>query len=487
MLLWTVMTHPTLIVEENDAGGITMGYKDTTDDDDAYYSGYTVGIWGVCISIVGALFTSSGLCLQKIVHKRVSADPSIGPLYKQPTYIAGIAYVVLGQLLKTLVNVLLPQSTIAPLSCQTIIYSTFFEYLFVDGEMSVKTGVSLLLSIVGIVIAMFGANFDDGEYSVTALADLFKREAAILCTALFITIIVTGRFYSNYESSFSSSTAGIIYIAFVSSLLSGWFSLSIKSALEIAKYTFLHGIKATTNVKHAFLWVLIASLPVLGFTKLRQVSYAMSVHHPLHFLPLYQSFAIIANAMCGIVYYNDFGANRVDASHVSLLKYMAGLGLVCLAVAILTHRYNSAKHFIQGMDVEEADSLLKWSYEDVDSMGNENGSFNESIGAISKTNIVNTVTSQVSVPGKKKSSSTSKSKVKRSQSATSTATPSTNLREIFSPFDEQDQDSLRIARRSYSTYTLPSGADPEVSTASQRALYVGSMSPNVKLTRQLDL
>jgi hypothetical protein len=123
--------------------------------------------------------------------------------------------------------------------------------------------------------------------------------------------------------------------------------LSIKSALEIAKYTFLHGIKATTNVKHAFLWILIASLPVLGFTKLRQVSYAMSVHHPLHFLPLYQSFAIIANAMCGIVYYNDFGANRVDASHVSLLKYMVGLGLVCLAVAILTHRYNSAKHFIQ--------------------------------------------------------------------------------------------------------------------------------------------
>ena len=121
----------------------------------------TYSLRGVCISIVGALFTSSGLCLQKIVHKRVSADSSIGPLYKQPTYIAGthslpqyllahshtislpqpgIAYVVLGQLLKTLVNVMLPQSTIAPLSCQTIIYSTFFEYLFVDGEMSVKTG-----------------------------------------------------------------------------------------------------------------------------------------------------------------------------------------------------------------------------------------------------------------------------------------------------------------------------------------------------------
>lgn len=51
MLLWTVMTHPTLIVEENDAGGITMGYKDTTDDDDAYYSGYTVGIWSLPCSV----------------------------------------------------------------------------------------------------------------------------------------------------------------------------------------------------------------------------------------------------------------------------------------------------------------------------------------------------------------------------------------------------------------------------------------------------
>ena len=50
VLLWTVMTHPTLIVEENDAGGITMGYKDTTDDDDAYYSGYTVGIWSLTLT-----------------------------------------------------------------------------------------------------------------------------------------------------------------------------------------------------------------------------------------------------------------------------------------------------------------------------------------------------------------------------------------------------------------------------------------------------
>ena len=191
--------------------------------------------------------------------------------------------------------------------------------------------------------------------------------------------------------------------------------MSIKSALEIVKYTFLHGIKATTNVKHAFLWVLIASLPILGISKLRQVSYAMSVHHPLHFLPLYQSFAIIANAMCGMVYYNDFGGDRVDPDHVSLWKYMFGLGLVCLSVAILTHRYNSAKHFIQvttyvlayslthlralimqGMDVEESDSLLKWSYEDVDSLGNnDKNSLNETIGAINKTNIVNTIPSQV--------------------------------------------------------------------------------------------
>ena len=55
---------------------------------------------------------------------------------------------MLGQLLKTLVNVLLPQSTIAPLSCQTIIYSTFFEYLFVDGEMSVKTGAYSLTRLL---------------------------------------------------------------------------------------------------------------------------------------------------------------------------------------------------------------------------------------------------------------------------------------------------------------------------------------------------
>jgi len=44
------MTHATLIVEENDGGGVTMGYKDTGDDD-ADYAGYTIGIWSLSHSL----------------------------------------------------------------------------------------------------------------------------------------------------------------------------------------------------------------------------------------------------------------------------------------------------------------------------------------------------------------------------------------------------------------------------------------------------
>ena len=39
-------------------------------------SGYNAGLWGLALSVTGHAFTASGLCLQKIVHRKIAVDPS---------------------------------------------------------------------------------------------------------------------------------------------------------------------------------------------------------------------------------------------------------------------------------------------------------------------------------------------------------------------------------------------------------------------------
>ena len=39
-------------------------------------SGYNAGVWGIALSVTGHAFPASGLCLQKIVHRKIAVDPS---------------------------------------------------------------------------------------------------------------------------------------------------------------------------------------------------------------------------------------------------------------------------------------------------------------------------------------------------------------------------------------------------------------------------
>lgn len=121
------------------------------DIDDSFFpqNGYELGVWGIALTIIAALFTSTGLCLQKIVHRKVLADPSSGPVYAHSLYIAGLGYVSLGLLLKLVVDALIPQSTVAPLSSLGVMFSVILEYLFLDADMSWMSGAAVVL-IAGI-------------------------------------------------------------------------------------------------------------------------------------------------------------------------------------------------------------------------------------------------------------------------------------------------------------------------------------------------
>ena len=326
-----------------------------------------LGIWGIVISIIAAVFTSAGLCLQKVVHKRILNNPDLAPAHKHPLYLAGVAYVALGLILKTSLDFLLPLSTVAPLSAQTVVYSTFFEYLFLDGELSRISIISLIFVIIGIIVSMMGANIDDGSgYNLHDLWHLFMTETCVILSGSLLAIIIGLReiFKSPPSSSSSSSiknALGLLYLSFCSAVFAGWFGTASKALVELIKYAFLHGMH-TSDAKRSGIWIVIIFLPLLGIPKLRYVGYALSEYHHLQFLPLYQSLTIAANVMCGLVYFQDMSDSRTQGTYASLPIFMIGLVSICVGVALSIQKYNPAKHVIATVhSVDETQSLLDWS------------------------------------------------------------------------------------------------------------------------------
>ena len=331
-----------------------------------------LGIWGIVISIIAAVFTSAGLCLQKVVHKRILNNPELAPAHKHPLYLAGVAYVALGLILKTALDFLLPLSTVAPLSAQTVVYSTFFEYLFLDGELSRISIISLIFVIIGIIVSMMGANIDDGSgYNLHDLWHLFMTETCVILSGSLLAIIIGLReiFKSPPSAASSSSSSpssiknalGLLYLSFCSAVFAGWFGTASKALVELIKYAFLHGMH-TSDAKRSGIWIVLIFLPLLGIPKLRYVGYALSEYHHLQFLPLYQSLTIAANVMCGLVYFQDMSDSRTQGTYASLPIFMIGLVSICVGVALSIQKYNPAKHVIATVhSVDETQSLLDWS------------------------------------------------------------------------------------------------------------------------------
>lgn len=354
--------------------GIQIGYMDPISNDNVnaeidgnplINKSLELGIWGIVISIIASLFTSAGLCLQKVVHKRINNNPDLAPAYKHSLYLAGVAYVALGLILKTFLDFLLPLSTVAPLSAQTVVYSTFFEYLFLDGELSRISMISLAFIVIGIIVSAIGANIDDGSgYNLHDIWNLFMTETCVVLSGTLLAIIIGLReFFKSPPSSSTTpifNTLRLVYLSFCSAIFAGWFGTTSKALVELIKYAFLHGMH-TSDAKRSGIWIIIAFLPLLGIPKLRHVGYALSEYHHLQFLPLYQSFTIAANVMCGLVYYQDMSTSRIKGTHASLTIFMIGLVSICIGVALLIQKYNPAKHVVASVHtVDETQSLLDW-------------------------------------------------------------------------------------------------------------------------------
>mmetsp|Transcript_109492 Transcript_109492/g.317747 ORF Transcript_109492/g.317747 Transcript_109492/m.317747 type:complete len:187 (-) Transcript_109492:130-690(-) len=150
-------------------------------------------VLGLVNSIVGSALTALGLVLQQqcqIEQQREQRSFGVkGPiessaLLAEPRYLIGLFFVVLGGASSLANDGLLPQSTLAPLTAQTILYKSLLSRWILRVPISRMHGFALVTMSVGMVIATLGANLDDGVYSLQALLTMFEQPPALLYTVL---------------------------------------------------------------------------------------------------------------------------------------------------------------------------------------------------------------------------------------------------------------------------------------------------------------
>jgi len=278
-------------------------------------------VLGLVNSIVGSALTALGLVLQQqcqIEQQREQRSYGVkGPiessaLLAEPRYLIGLFFVVLGGASSLANDGLLPQSTLAPLTAQTILYKSLLSRWILRVPISRMHGFALITMSVGMVIATLGANLDDGVYSLQALLTMFEQPPALLYTVLAgLVLFVFRRIIKHYFENSFNNWFGLAYLTLASGLIAGWTGTLIKAVVEIS----ISSLSSNTgDFKRVGTYCLAVLIPWLVSIKLKYVSIALAHFNNDIFMPLYQAVVIACNAVCGLFYYMDFDIMGTELS-----------------------------------------------------------------------------------------------------------------------------------------------------------------------------
>jgi hypothetical protein len=251
---------------------------------DIEYDTY-IAKWGIVLSIISAVFTSTGLCLQKMHLKKLKASPDAVQSYSDTKYIAGISYVAIGLLLKAPICVMLPQVTIALMSAQTVLYSSILEFLFLKNQMSKVTVACLLAILIGIVVGVSGSTIGDPVYSFIEVWDLFFSFRAISFSLVCLACIFGVSECMRVAQIEPSASLRLAQVSVVAGLVAGLFGTFTKAVFEVLYFNTYYSTSRTFSWNA---WVFVLPAIGLGLLKMRSVSSALREFPSWRFLPLYQ-------------------------------------------------------------------------------------------------------------------------------------------------------------------------------------------------------
>ena len=246
--------------------------------------------FGISISVVSAVFTSSGICLQKLHSIRIKSvnksQMNNNPSYSNDAiYYIGFLYVAVGLALKAITFTLLPQTIIAVLSAQNFIYTTLLEFSILGNKINKLTTSCLLIVSIGLIISVFGiGDIENEDYSFSDVWELFLTVQSITLTVSSIAFMI-GMIELFRISVFEmNSHVRLFYISGVAGLFAAWFGTVTKGFFVV-----VHHNMFTSHHDKSFYWIfLLMGSIVLGIFKMKCVNSALKQFHHLQFLPLYQ-------------------------------------------------------------------------------------------------------------------------------------------------------------------------------------------------------
>ena len=332
-------------------------------------------VYGISLSVAGALFTSIGLLMQKVANRSVAKDPQLGSAYCQGTYLFGILFIILGLFANTLMVGSIPMVSIAVLSAQAFVYTTILETIFIKEGIcgfSMLTLFNIGCTCAGISLMLTLANITDVKYTPDTVEQVFtEMDAIATTTASAVIVLVVLCCTKPDENGFSGYDAAFIGRAVCGAIFSAWYTVTLKIVLEFTLFLFRNGIDGldlvchppddggTKKCRYIDIACLFVALIFLGILKVRYVVVILRTYHALLFLPLYQGCTFLMVALFGVLYFDELSQSRLIESNASLPWYLLSLVLVIVGVGSSGVKYDPHLHAISDDDMyDENEGLL---------------------------------------------------------------------------------------------------------------------------------
>ena len=274
-------------------------------------------IIGIFLAIIANFVQNTGVNLQKYSHTKNGGDIYY-KYVKNPIWLIGIIFNVLGALCELSSLAFAPQSIIAPIgSLSIIINMTYSKYLHND-VINKKMIISTIIILFGNVISIICAPKVEYVHSGEDIYNLFNDVKFILYIVIFTLIV---GFLNIYLSYYNTPRRERLIYPMLSGIAGGMNALFAKSLSKLV-YFYIEQNDVSTkessqNIRYIATCLFIIAVILCSLLHIRWLNRGLAKYSILYIYPLNKSIWIISSIFGGIIVfeeYKDFDDKPVKAT-----------------------------------------------------------------------------------------------------------------------------------------------------------------------------
>jgi len=253
-------------------------------------------LFGILNACLGTFFTALGYCLQKIAHLNKPDEVSI---LKMPLYRYGLLSLIAGGVSSVGNLALLEQSIAAPFAALTLMYNAALAWKILGERFTSIDALSTITILAGVALAMIGATQNSQHEEFYTQDELWKLWSRNALPLIFTVAVLTGFSMWNIyvERGRQETNSATLCYSASAGIMGGFGALLIKSTIDI--------IKNGWRYDQVLSYLCPIFIPVCVLLQLRFMNQGLAYFGTLKFVPMYQSFLILANLLCGFIYFDD--------------------------------------------------------------------------------------------------------------------------------------------------------------------------------------